>query len=262
MKKIKKKKTPKKQKKSVQRKTKHEIVVRVTTDQSTPLARPTEQDIIEPIKDGRKLALPKTWMSQQQIIHVVQRTPAQHVYRRKGKGGHTFDYVTGAYVGKVLNFVFGWNWDFEITQHGKEGNCVWVLGKLTVRGTQQGQQIVKSQFGRAEIKYLKGTKDFVDFGNDLKAAATDSLKKCSSLLGVASDIYGKDEYKSETGNDVSEPQVEVKQLAAKIDNPVECVGATKKGCPEGNIVTEAQNKFTTKLHGRALCKNCYSEIKK
>jgi predicted glycosyltransferase involved in capsule biosynthesis len=34
----------------------------------------------------------------------------------------------------------------------------------------------------------------LDFGNDLKAAATDAFKKCASLLGVASDVYESDEF--------------------------------------------------------------------
>ena len=35
----------------------------------------------------------------------------------------------------------------------------------------------------------------LDYGNDLKAAATDALKKCASELGIASDIYGSEEFK-------------------------------------------------------------------
>jgi len=37
----------------------------------------------------------------------------------------------------------------------------------------------------------------VDFGNDMKAAATDALKKCASELGIASDVYGTAEYAEE-----------------------------------------------------------------
>ena len=36
----------------------------------------------------------------------------------------------------------------------------------------------------------------MDLGNDLKAATTDALKKCASELGIASDIYAPNEFKS------------------------------------------------------------------
>jgi isopentenyldiphosphate isomerase len=55
--------------------------------------------------------------------------------------------------------------------------------------------IVKEQFGRADVKFKKGTEIPIDYGNDLKAASTDALKKCASELGIASDIYGKNEFK-------------------------------------------------------------------
>ena len=67
--------------------------------------------------------------------------------------------------------------------------------------------IIKEQFGRADIKFkneyktVNGkqvkviTDDCLDYGDDCKAAATDALKKCASELGIASDIYGANEFK-------------------------------------------------------------------
>lgn len=176
---------------------KTEIVVRV---ESQPIV-PTVSELAEPMSGaGKKLTIPKTWMSEKQILQMVQRTPREHVYQRAGKGSQKFDYVTGSYVTKVLNFVFGWNWDFEVVNHGHEQDHIWVQGRLTVH-SPTGQSIIKTQFGRAEVKYLKNTKTMLDFGNDLKSASTDALKKCASMLGIASDIYGKMEYKDETGKD-------------------------------------------------------------
>jgi hypothetical protein len=34
----------------------------------------------------------------------------------------------------------------------------------------------------------------LDYGNDVKAANTDCLKRCAAQFGVASDIYGKNEF--------------------------------------------------------------------
>lgn len=229
-----------------------EIVLKV---QTLP-ALPTTDDLSNPVKDGGKYMIPQTWVSERQAIRLVQKTPPQHVYKRPGKGGQVFHYVTGNYVEKVLNFVFGWNWDFEVVSHGKEGKQVWVLGKLRVKNAKGNMEIVKSQFGRADIKVLKGTNDMLDFGNDLKAAATDSLKKCASLLGVASDIYGKTEYKQETGNDA----VEAPPAAPKDPNARTIVG------PEGEpvmtcskcdgIISVQVGEYSKKIYGKTLCREC------
>jgi hypothetical protein len=135
-------------------------------------------------------------LSQQQLLFILQRTPVNHIYRRKAKGEGEWEYVTGVYVKKVLNYCFGWMWDFSIKEHGREGNQIWVLGKLTIKNKNGKEMISKEQFGRADIKFYKDkSKGIVDYGNDLKAAATDALKKCASELGIASDVYGREEFK-------------------------------------------------------------------
>lgn len=137
------------------------------------------------------------FVNDKQVIKMLGRTPPNHKYSRPGKGGGHWTYVTGVYVKKVLNHVFGWNWSFEIVEHGREQNIVWVLGKLIIHHPKDPQrQIVKMQYGRKEIMFKKGKPDeMLDFGNDLKAAATDALKKCASELGIAGDVYAAEEFK-------------------------------------------------------------------
>lgn len=235
----------KKSKGKVKAKQVNEVVIRIDT---TPTV-PTVSELTQPMRDGKNLTIPKTWLGEAQIIRMVQSTPKQHVYRRPGKGGKQFDYVTGSYVTKVLNYVFGWNWDFDIVDQGREGNHLWVKGKLTVRGAKQGQEISKTQFGRAEVKFIKGSKDFVDYGNDLKAAATDALKKCASLLGIAGDIYGKAEYKDEANIEV--PDAPLLPTPATTITPVEVVK-----CECGNEVTEAEKMYSLKMYKKILCRDC------
>lgn len=226
-------------------------------------AVPTVKDLAEPMKDGKKLTIPKTWLSEQQIIKIVQKTPPAHVYKRPGKGGKEFEYVTTSYVTRLLNFAFGWNWDFDVAEHGREGNVIWVKGVLTVRGQQDGQTIRKTQFGRAEVKFIKGSKtEMVDFGNDLKAASSDALKKCASMLGIASDIYGKGDYKQEAGRDVqeattqavtvrSESQV-VEKKAGQIDGPD---GEPTWACEScGDPISEQVADYSKKVYGKRLCR--------
>ena len=243
----------KKIKKSSPRKVSHELVVRVQP-QTFTLSQPTTKDLVEPLKDGKKMALTPTWISSAQLIKIVQETPKQHIYTRPGKGGSRFSYVTGNYVTKVLNFVFGWNWDFEVVDHGIQGTQVWVKGKLTVKGNK-GETIAKSQFGRADIKFLKGSKEMLDFGNDLKAATTDSLKKCASMLGIASDIYGKTEYKEETGIEVS--LVNKKEAVPGPDgDPVFL-------CQVGDEpVTLQEAEFSKKIYGKVLCREHQTNAKR
>jgi len=157
-----------------------------------------------------------------QINQLLSPTPKSCVYKRNAKGGGVWSYVTGNYVKKVLNMVFGFNWDFEIVswQIMHPTSCV-VVGKLTCR--TGGETIVKNQFGRCNIKYLRKkvfddagepimeknkwgkmvqktelvrTEEFyLDIGNDLKGAATDAMKKCANMLGVGDDVYAPDEFK-------------------------------------------------------------------
>lgn len=241
------KKTPKK-KKTVKPTKKHEIVVRIETPAP---AVPTAADLA-PEKEGSKYMLPKSWISERQVLRMVQQTPPQHVYTRPAKGGGTWSYVTGTYVEKVLNFTFGWNWDFEVMSHGKEGEQVWVLGRLTVKD-DHGHAITKTQFGRADLKFKRDTKITLDFGNDLKAAATDSLKKCASLLGIASDVYGKAEFKHEVGREIS---TDVSNLAA----PKVAIGLPKASpdairCQKCMCeVGSAEASYSQRRFGKILCR--------
>jgi len=55
-------------------------------------------------------------------------------------------------------------------------------------------EIRKTQFGRSEVKFKKDSNDPLDFGNDMKAATSDCLKKCASLFGIGADVYEADEF--------------------------------------------------------------------
>lgn len=131
---------------------------------------------------------------------LYKRTPQRYVHERRGKGGGNFKYVTGAYVKSQLNRFFGYDWSFKIVEFTVKGNQAIVFGRLTGNlRNEQGELVTtltREQFGRADIKTLKSDRTkALDFGNDLKAAATDALKKCASDLGIARDVYAADEYR-------------------------------------------------------------------
>jgi hypothetical protein len=160
-----------------------------------------------------------------QLALLMKRTPDKFVRTRPAKGGGTWTYVSGGYIRKVLNLMFGWDWDFEVLSEVVQANQVIVKGKLTCR--VNGKAIVKTQFGCKEIMYKRGTQDPLNLGNDYKAAATDALKKCAADIGIASDIYGKDEFREiavntesaeETHNSKEKQRVEKHILQANTED--------------------------------------------
>lgn len=132
--------------------------------------------------------------SAQQTI-LSQRTPESEVRWREGKGGRRLRYVDHAYVTRILNNAFGWAWDFEILEtellswDGKpfEVRCI---GRLTVHAN--GVTIVKTQCGSQAIEFMRDGSKPVTIGDAYKGAASDAIKKCSSLLGIALDLYDSD----------------------------------------------------------------------
>lgn len=128
-----------------------------------------------------------------QLDLILKKTPTQYVKTRPAKGGGTWKYVSGGYVRKVLNLMFGWQWSFEILEEKIIHKEVVVKGKLTC--VSNGITIIKTQYGNKDIMFRKGTEEPLSIGNDMKAAATDCLKKCASEIGIAADIYNAEEFK-------------------------------------------------------------------
>ncbi|WP_427365215.1 Rad52/Rad22 family DNA repair protein [Candidatus Caldatribacterium saccharofermentans] len=112
----------------------------------------------------------------------------KEVKSRPGPGGRTILYVETASVIRRLNEAFDGDWSFEVKEKhiDLENGYVWVLGRLSCGG------VVKEQFGSKAIAYNPDG-SFVDLGDDLKAAASDALKKCATLLGVGLYLYEGEE---------------------------------------------------------------------
>ena len=140
-------------------------------------------------------------LNENQLAQILKKTPQQYVKKRPAKGGGQWEYVTGGYVKKCLNLMFGWDWDFEIMEQMVMHDEAIVKGRLTCR--TNGRTIIKMQFGNKDVVYRKQTPDEqkmqipripLSIGNDLKAAATDCLKKCAAEIGIAADIYNKEDF--------------------------------------------------------------------
>src|SRR5215210_8059650 len=63
-------------------------------------------------------------------------------------------------------------------------------GEPTV--TLDGRTVTRQQFGSQKVKRSRSSGTPLDIGFDLKGAATDALKKCASLIGVALYLWKKE----------------------------------------------------------------------
>ncbi len=140
----------------------------------------------------------ETGLSLEQIQKFFSETPKEKILTRSAKGGGSWDYVAGSYVTQVLNSLFGFLWSFEVITSMEDAFKTASSGTVVVQGRLRvkigDEWVTKEQYGRKEVTYKKGTKDLLDFGNDLKAAATDAKKKCASELGLFADVYAKEDF--------------------------------------------------------------------
>lgn len=204
----------------------------------------------EPPTKLKKLALDfsqvtrtKSILNQNQVQKLWNATPKKYIKDRPAKGGGKWDYVKVGYVRQVLDSVFGFDWDFIVETTLEEAfNVAKMTNSCVVKGMLIGRvvddagrirEIKKAQVGRADVKWLtkkdqQGNKtkvydDFtgapipLDFGNDMKAAFSDCLKKCASLLGIAADIYEKEDFMEITILDADENSTRAKATQKRIE---------------------------------------------
>ena len=79
-----------------------------------------------------------------------------------------------------LNEAFDGQWSFKVLDRIIEEGEIAVLGELSAEGE------TKQQWGSKERN--RGS----SLGDDLKAAASDAVKKCSTLFGVGLHLYSED----------------------------------------------------------------------
>lgn len=165
---------------------------------------------IEPKKvDKNKLVLAPSAMSTAQILRFAQKTPKDYIYKRPAKGGGEWEYVSIGYIRKTLNFAFGWMWCSEVKELSEHYNQITALVRLSVLDKNGQVLIWKEDAGRADIKISRKTKEPLDYGNDQKAAISDGIKRCAAQLGIASDIYGKEEFKELDMDKIAKPEIPV-----------------------------------------------------
>ncbi len=109
--------------------------------------------------------------------------PPEVIRQREGQDGKMLSYLETHTVIERLNEGCD-TWSFELVQHHVYKLEVVVVGKLTADG------IVKMAFGGSAITFNHAGK-VVSLADDLKAAASDALKKAASMLGVGLELYAR-----------------------------------------------------------------------
>ena len=89
----------------------------------------------------------------------------EQIKQREGNFGKMLDYIEGHTVIQRLN------------------------DEVIVQGELKAGNVVKTQFGSSRITRARETGDIISLADDLKAAATDALKKSATLLGVGLHLY-------------------------------------------------------------------------
>jgi len=106
----------------------------------------------------------------------------EQIRTRQGRNGQQLAYVEVADVIERLNSALT-SWSFEVVSHQVLNDEVVVHARL------RAGDVVKEDFGAHEITKSRHDGTKVCIGDDLKSAASDALKRCARLLGVALDLY-------------------------------------------------------------------------
>lgn len=122
---------------------------------------------------------------EQEKLRVLSR-PFAEIRTRPGRSGHAMSYIEGHQVVLRLNEALAGDWSFKVLEHQVLEDEVVVLGEL------RAGEVVKQAFGGSEVTRTRDGK-VVSLADDLKAAATDSLKKAATLLGVGLRLHGAEE---------------------------------------------------------------------
>lgn len=152
-------------------------------------------------------------MDKQTVAVLTRPLDKRLVKQREGHNGKMLDYVEWAAVARILNEAFNYDWSFEVRgweivdvppvpviRYNKktrrrepvlddDGNqlmepqppILQVQGRLVAGGQFKDQFGSVVLFGKSEL-----------WADAFKAAASDCLKKCASLFGIALELYSEE----------------------------------------------------------------------
>ena len=133
--------------------------------------------------DKKQLAAVRKAITDKHKHESELKTPGPYVKKKQG-----MDYVEYSYMREVADKEFpGWSWTIEKTEVlGSEAYVVHGRLKWFDEGIwRQGDMCAAHR-----IQKKRGIDEFVDIGNDVKAANTDCIKKAFNMyLNICDDVY-------------------------------------------------------------------------
>ena len=111
------------------------------------------------------------------------KTPKPYIKQKQG-----MDYVEYSYMREVADKEWpGWSW--EIVNTEMHGSAAYVVhGRL--KWYDEGIWRTGDMVAAHRIQVKRGTGEFVDIDNDVKAANTDAIKKAFNMyMNIADDVY-------------------------------------------------------------------------
>ena len=115
----------------------------------------------------------------------VSRIETPKVFIKKKQN---FDYVDVGYMKKIADKHFpGWSWEIINSEAlGSEAYVVHGRLKFYDNGIMRTGDMVAAH----RLQKLRGTQQFSDIGNDVKASNTDTMKKAFNMyMNIADDVY-------------------------------------------------------------------------
>lgn len=183
-----------------------------------------------------------------------EKIPRSEISQRDGGGGAKLDYVSGYYVIKRLNEVFGQgNWSYSVLRreltfsgpvkrYSGDVHSVSYLADVELIATIDGRSVRFTDVG-----YGDGTdKTNPGKAHELaaKEAVTDGLKRCAKNLGMSLGLALYD--KAQENVDEEEPKSETKAARAEIETPRSNNGSPKaKGVGADTTTTPPMQAATT-----------------
>lgn len=107
----------------------------------------------------------------------------QEMERTLNKGGTSLTYIPVSEVITRMNKVLGVeNWSFSIKGYTEIGDSI--VAHVTVVAMIEGREVSRDGVGGQKIKRIKATGLAVDYGDEVKGAVSDALKKAVQTLGI------------------------------------------------------------------------------
>ena len=133
--------------------------------------------------DKKELAAVRKAITDKHKLVSGLKTPSPYIKKKQG-----MDYVEYSYMREIADKEFpGWSWTIEKTEVlGSEAYVVHGRLKWFDEGIwRQGDMCAAHR-----IQKKRGIDEFVDIGNDVKAANTDCIKKAFNMyMNICDDVY-------------------------------------------------------------------------